>query len=164
MELTSVRNNDSHSHWRDSSVYVSPTEVVGLHTESAVSPERESQQQSWRGKAPPLDYFSSSNPEITFDDWLPSLERVAWWNKWTKEDTLIQLTGHLRGRALQEWFLLSEEDKSTWQSAIVALKSKLEMRSKVLTAQDFRHIRQKEKESVADFIYQMEKVFHINCL
>ena len=55
--------------------------------------------------------------------------------------------------ALQEWFLLSEEDKSTWQSAIVALKSKLEMRSKVLTAQDFRHIGQKEKESVADFIY-----------
>ena len=94
-------------------MYVSPTEVVGLHTESVVSPERESQQQSWQGKALLLDCFSGSNPEITFDDWLPSLERVARWNEWTKEDTLIQLAGHLRGRALQEWFLLSEEEKST---------------------------------------------------
>ena len=40
----------------------------------------------------------------------------------------------------------------------------MEIRSKVLAAQDFRHIRhirQKEKESVADFIYRMEKEFHI---
>ena len=86
----------------DASVYVSPTELVGLHTESAVSPGRESQQQSLRGKAPPLDCFSGSNLEITFDALLPSLERVAQWNQWTKEDTSIQLDDHLRGRTLQE--------------------------------------------------------------
>jgi len=33
--------------------------------------------------------------------------------------------------------------------------------SRVLAAQDFRHIRQKEKESVADFIHCMEREFHI---
>ena len=120
-----------------------------------------SQQQSRRGKALPIDCFSGNNSKITFDDWLPSLERVARWNGWSSEDTLIQLAGHLRGRALQEWLLLSEDNKSTWQSATTALRGKLEIRSKVLAAQDFRHIRQKEKESVADFIYRMEKEFHI---
>ena len=29
-----------------------------------------------------------------------------------------------------------------------------------MAAQDFKHIRQKEKESVVDFIQQMEKEFH----
>ena len=57
--------------------------------------------------------------------------------------------------------LLSEEDRGTWKSATAALRGKLKLRSKVLAAQDFRHNRQKEKESVADFIYHMEKEFHI---
>jgi len=112
-----------------------------------------------RGKAPPLNCFSGENPKITFEDWLPSLERGARWNEWPEEDTLIQLTGHLRGRALKEWLLLAPEAKKTFQTA--TLTAKLETRSKVLAAQDFRHLRQKEKESVADFIYCMEKEFHI---
>jgi len=141
-------------------VHLSPVEVAGLHSELRV-PTQASQQQSWRGKAPLLNCFSGENPEITFDDWLPSLERVSKWNEWLGEDTLIQLAGHLKGRALQEWLLLSEEDKSTWKSAIAALREKLETRSRVLATQDFRHIQQKEKESVADFIHHMEREFHI---
>ena len=57
------------------------------------------------------------------------------------------LAGYLRRCALQEWLLLSEEDK---QSATTALRGKLEIRGKVLVAQDFR---QKERESVADRLY-----------
>ncbi len=35
-----------------------------------------------RGKAPPVDSFSSENPEDRFEDWLPTLERAAQWNGW----------------------------------------------------------------------------------
>lgn len=56
-----------------------------------------------RGKAPPVDSFSGETPDITFDDWLPALQRAAECNQWTDQETLIQLAGHLRGRALQEW-------------------------------------------------------------
>ena len=148
-------------HPRDLSVPPSSTEVGLQNKLRAATQVVSSQQQSRRGKALPIDCFSGNNSEITFDDWLPSLERVAKWNGWSSEDILIQLAGHLRGRALQEWLLLSEEDRSTWDSATTALRGKLEVRSKVLATQDFRHIRQKERESVADFIYCMEKEFHI---
>ena len=54
------------------------------------------------GKAPPIDPFTAEDIGITFDDWLPILERAAIWNEWTPEESLMQLAGHLRGRALQE--------------------------------------------------------------
>ncbi len=47
-----------------------------------------------KGKAPPVDSFSSENhPEDRFEDWLPTLERAALWNEWS--DDLLQLAGHL---------------------------------------------------------------------
>jgi len=56
-----------------------------------------------------------------------------------------------------------KRNKSTWKSATAALREKLETRSRVLAVQDFRHIWQEEKESVADFIHHMEREFHIAC-
>ena len=50
-----------------------------------------------RGRAPPVDSFSSENPEDRFEDWLPTLERAVLWNGWSDEETLLQLAGHLRG-------------------------------------------------------------------
>ena len=55
-----------------------------------------------KGKAPPVDFFTGEDPEVQFEDWLPTLERTAVWNGWTDEEALIQLAGHLRGRALIE--------------------------------------------------------------
>lgn len=60
-----------------------------------------------RGKAPPIDYFSGEDPAMISEDCLPSLERAADWNGWTPHDKVIQLPGYLKGRALQEWHLLS---------------------------------------------------------
>ena len=37
----------------------------------------------------------------------------------------MQLPGYLRNRALQEWNLLSGEDRSTYQSAVKALRAHL---------------------------------------
>jgi hypothetical protein len=48
--------------------------------------------------------------EVQLDNWLPSLERAAVWNEWSEEDCLIQLAGHLREKALQEWGLIEESD------------------------------------------------------
>ena len=58
-----------------------------------------SSRESRRGRAPPIDKFSAESPEVRLDDWLPSLQRAASWNKWTEEEQLIQLAGHLKGRA-----------------------------------------------------------------
>ena len=66
-------------------------------------------QQRRRGKAPPIEMFSGENTGIRLDDWLPSLQRAANWNNWTEEEQLIQFAGHLKGRALAKWNLLSPE-------------------------------------------------------
>jgi len=53
-----------------------------------------------RGKAPPINKFTAEDKCITFDDWLPILESAATCNGWSKEESLMQLAGHIRGRAL----------------------------------------------------------------
>lgn len=114
-----------------------------------------------RGKAPPVDYFTGEDPELRFEDWLPALERAAHWNEWRDEERVIQLAGHLRGHALQEWNLLEEEEKENYDSAIKALRDVLGPGSKVLAAQDFRHTTQEDGESVAVFVRRLERTFRI---
>ena len=105
-----------------------------------------------RGKAPPVDSFTGEDPEIRLEDWLPALPRASEWNGWSNADQLLQLAGHLRGRALQEWNLLEKSDKSSYNKAIDALHARLDPGSKALAAQDFRHSSQGKEESVADFV------------
>ena len=114
-----------------------------------------------RGKAPPIDSFTGEDSEIRFDDWIPTLERAATWNNWTEDETLMQLAGYLRGRALQEWNLITPADRRTYQSAIVSLRTRLDPGNKTLAALDFRHITQKDTESVSDFIRRLERTFQI---
>ena len=49
-----------------------------------------------RGKAPPVDPFTGENSEIQFDDWLPTLSRAVTWNRWTDEESLMQLAALAR--------------------------------------------------------------------
>ena len=114
-----------------------------------------------RGKAPPVDAYTGENPEIRFEDWLPTLSRAATWNSWSSGECLMQLAGHLRGKALQEWNLLSSEDMSTYETATRALRKRLDPQNRVLAAQDFRHALQGESESVADYIRRLERHFQI---
>ena len=111
------------------------------------------------GKAPPVDPFCGEVAGMTFDDWYPSLKRAAHWNQWTDEDTLIQLAGHLRGRALQEWTLLREPEKKTLADAATSLRSRLDPGSRALVALDFRHAAQRQNENVADYISRLEQLF-----
>ena len=52
-----------------------------------------------RGNAPQVDALTEENPEVRLDDWLPALQRAAEWINWGQDELLIQLAGHLRGRA-----------------------------------------------------------------
>ena len=112
-----------------------------------------------RGKAPPVNEFSGEDPDILLEDWLPSIERASEWNGWSEEDRMIQLAGHLKGRALQEWNLLHLDQRTTFTRAIEALCSRLDSVSKTVAAQDFRHTMQNETESVSDFIRRLERTF-----
>ena len=92
---------------------------------------------------------------------MPSLNRAAKWNSWSAEEEMLQMAGHLRGRALQEWNLLSEEDLRDKDTAIAALLERLNPGSRVLAGQDFRHTVQGESERVADYIRKLERTFQV---
>lgn len=114
-----------------------------------------------RGKAPPVDAFTGETPEVRLDDWLPALQRAAEWNGWSQAELLIQLAGHLRGRALQEWNLLGRDERTAYGTAVAALRSRLDPGSKAMAAQDFRHISQRENESTSSFIRRLERTFQL---
>ena len=112
-----------------------------------------------RGKAPPVEPYTGENPDLLWEEWLPMFERAASWNGWTEQDRLLQLAGHLRGKALQEWNLLSSSHKSTFATATSEMQTRLDPGSKVIAVQEFRHMSQKPTEMVSDFIRRLEQAF-----
>lgn len=64
----------------------------------------------------------------------------------------MQLTGHLRGKALQEWNLLNPEDNGSFDWAMEKMSSMLGQGSHVMIAQNFFHTCQEEAESVSNYI------------
>ena len=114
-----------------------------------------------KGKAPPVELSTGEDPEVRLDDWLPSLHRASQWNGWSSEEQVIQLAGHLKGRALQEWNLLGEGQVQNYDSAVQALWERLDPGSRVLAGQNFRHTAQREGESVSNFVRRLERTFHV---
>ena len=114
-----------------------------------------------RGKAPPVDPFSGEVPDSIFDDWLPALQRAAAWNGWSDKEKLLQLAGHLWGRALQEWNLLRDVERETFEGAVDSLRTRIDPGSRTLAAQDFRYTIQREQESVSEFIRRLEQTFRL---
>ena len=107
---------------------------------------------SRRGKAPPVESFTGEESSVHWDDWLPTLERAATWNNWSEQEKLIKLAGHLRGRAQREWDIMAEGSKTSFSAAVKTLQARLDSGSRVVAAQDFRHLSQQATETVADFI------------
>jgi len=56
------------------------TSVTTALSNPFLAPVRDNQSQCRRGKAPPIDEFTGEDSQVTFDDWLPILERAATWN------------------------------------------------------------------------------------
>ena len=104
--------------------------------------------------------FSGEDIENSLDDWLPTLARAARWSGWSKDELLIQLAGHLKRHARQEWSLMSEGDKADYERSVEALRARLDPGSKVMAAQDYCHATQDEGEKVSDFIHCLDKTFH----
>ena len=73
----------------------------------------------------------------------------------------MQLAGHLRGKAAWEYSLLHSDGKQSFHKAVVALCTRLDPGSCALAAQDFRNAMQYDKESVADYIIRLERLFQI---
>ena len=71
---------------------------------------------------------------------------------------MLQLAGHLRGRAHQ---VLGAEAKTSYDTAVKALRLRLDPGSRTLAAQEFRHTTQGDTEKVADFIRRLERTFNI---
>ena len=116
---------------------------------------------SHRGKSLPVSKFTGEDPECQLDDWLSTLERACMWNSWTGEDNLIQLAGHLRGRALQEYNLIRQEDRNTFAQRVDILHLRIDVGSKAAAVQDFQHIVQSDPESVSYLIQHLELTFRI---
>ena len=57
-----------------------------------------------------------------------------------------------RKRSLQEWNLLSDEERATFDTAVKSLRGRIDASSKAVAAQDFRHLRQGDPESVSDLM------------
>ena len=58
---------------------------------------------------------------MVVDEWLPSIKRVATCNWWSGSELLLQLAGHLQGRALQEWNVINGSEKTIYEAAVNAL-------------------------------------------
>ena len=82
-----------------------------------------------KGKAPPIDTFSGD--DSNFEDWLPALQRCATSNGWSDDETLLQLAGYLRARALEEWNLMDEKDKTDFGEAVSVFKRPFRYRNVV---------------------------------
>lgn len=52
--------------------------------------------------------------------------RAAEWNDWSEREILIQLAGHLRGRALQEWGLITAHERKSLEEATAVLRTRLD--------------------------------------
>ena len=123
----------------------SPDRIVKPQMEEAVGASMSVR----RGKAPPVDPFSGEDEGIRLNGWLPALARASTWNVWSEEGQLLQLAGHLRGHALQEWELIPHTDKGTYESAVEALRERLDPGGRMLAIQDFRHASQRDDETLS---------------
>ena len=108
-------------------------------------------------KHPQLTPSKAAILKLRFDDWLPTLERAANWNGWSEDEKLMQLAGHLRGRAACEYSLLSSEEKQSFTTATQALRVRLDSESCALATQEFRNTLQRDKECVSDYITRLER-------
>ena len=106
-----------------------------------------------------MEPFTGEGVDTLFEEWLLTFEWMATWNSWSEPEKLLQLAGHLRGKARQEWTLLEANNKLSYDRVTSMLKSKLDPSRKVLAVQDFRHLSQGKNEVVGDFIRRLEQTF-----
>ena len=140
-ELETSRGSDAHtlpaSEVPSAHLPRSPSTHILPSGRTAILPTTSSTH-SRRGKAPPVSEGTCEDQKCQLDDWLPTLERTCMCNS-RMEEKLIQLAYHLRGWALQEYNPIRPEDPNTFTLIIDILRLRLDVGSKAVVAQDFRH-------------------------
>ena len=86
-----------------------------------------------------------------FDHWLKSFEERAFIAGWTAEQKLRQLKAHLKKTALQMFRLLSEDERSAYDKAIMALRK----RFKPIDIKELRGIEFNQKMQQDESIEQL---------
>ena len=86
-----------------------------------------------------------------FDHWLKSFEERAFVARWTAEQKLCQLKAHLNKTALQMFRLLSEDERSTYDKAVQALRK----RFKPIDIEELRGIEFNQKMQQDESIEQL---------
>ncbi len=56
-------------------------------------------------------------------------------SQWSRDERLMQLAGHLRGKAKQEWCLMSLEGKASYDQATRELARRLDPGSRIMAVQ-----------------------------
>ena len=92
-----------------------------------------------KGRVPLVNPFSGEHETVRLDDRVPALQRAAIWNGCFEADLLLQCVGHLGGRALKVWKLLSEDRKSIFCTTVNTLREGLDPGGWMLAVQDFHH-------------------------
>ena len=77
------------------------------------------------------------------------------------KEWLIQMARLLKGKALQEWNLLLDEENYTFKGESERLSKALGPSGWILEAQNFCHTHQEENERVSAFIWRMEHIFRV---
>lgn len=83
------------------------------------------------------------------------LERAALWKKRTSEEKLLQLAGHLLGRALQEYNVVPMDEKDSYDKAVAVLHSRFDSSNHMLSAQEFRHAVQGDSFRRLNHLFQL---------
>ena len=86
-----------------------------------------------------------------FDHWLKSFEERTFVARWTAEQKLCQLKAHLNKTALQMFRLLSEDERSTYDKAVQALRK----RFKPIDIEELRGIEFNQKMQQDESIEQL---------
>ena len=143
-------------------LFLPPMAGHEAHSQSSLAARATASSSPRRGKPPPpVDPFPGDSVETDLDDWLPTMERAASWNVWSDEEMLMQLAGHLRGGALQEWNKIPREEKSHTQMPLARCAPESTQENRVLAGQDFRHAILDSTESVADYVRRLERLFQL---
>ena len=57
----------------------------------------------YREERSPSGTIHQEGVDTLFEEWLPMFELMAMRNSWSQPEKVLQLAGHLRSKARQEW-------------------------------------------------------------
>ena len=131
-----------------SAVLRAMTELLQKHTEAVAAQTRAVSIQS----LPRLPVFTGEGEQVKddgFERWLEKLKERSRICRWTADEQLYQLKSHLDKTATEVFRMIPEDERSSFDKAVEALKSRFKpVEIEELRGLEFHHKKQVEGESV----------------